>query len=789
MRLKVIFHTLLFIVILFFSANAQDITLDNLKNLKIDQLSDEQFLKFHTRLKANGISLEKAYELMEKNGLSSVDIERIKQRLLSISFTTKNKINFPTKSIQNTDTSNVYSRKSINEENDLKTNDSVELGTIKKLNRVEKVSSKSIEIYGESFFNNPKLSFEPDLRIASPQNYILGADDELTLILTGLNEVSIKAKVSPDGNIKIPYVGLIFVNGLSIEQASTHIRSKMLKVYPALASSQTKLNINISKIKSIRVTIIGEVKQPGTYTVSSLSSLFNALYQSGGPNKNGSMREIELIRRNKVINTIDLYDFLQKGLTAGNIQLVDQDVIRIPFYQKRVIISGEIKHPAIYEMKNNEYLITLISYAGGFTENAYKANVKVFQKGAEELKLKDVSQELYENYNTQNGDSVVIGRINNRFSNRVNITGAVVRPAFYELNEGLTLKGLIEKANGLREFAFLNRGYINRIKSDLTKETVSFDLQKIVAANEPDLNLQREDQVVILSAEDLKDELSVSISGLVKQPGIYVYREGMQLGDLIAMAGGLKYNAAQQRIEIARIIPNISNQPANQLLESFILNLDSNLNNQGQPVFLKALDKITVPQLVNYRDLGIVDISGQVLYPGLYAIQKKDETPLELINRAGGLTSEASLVNTQFFRLGTRVSVDLLKKNKKNGFLLQNRDSIFIPKVFPYVEIIGGVNNPQLFEFKNTRFKFYINAAGGIASNVNLKKSFVSYPNGINNGVKSFLIFTKYPKVLKGSKIIVPDSIYAEKKKLSFAEMSALATIFTALVTLISVLK
>jgi protein involved in polysaccharide export with SLBB domain len=218
------------------------------------------------------------------------------------------------------------------------------------------------------------------------------------------------------------------------------------------------------------------------------------------------------------------------------------------------------------------------------------------------------------------------------------------------------------------------------------------------------------------------------------------------------------------------------------------VNLDLNLNDQGQPVFLKALDKITVPQLVNYRDLGIVDISGQVLYPGLYAIQKKNETPLELINRAGGLTSEASLVNTQFFRLGTRVSVDLLKKNK-NSFLLQNRDSIFIPKVLPYIEVIGGVNNPQLFEFKNTRFKFYINAAGGIASNVNLKKSYVSYPNGINNGVKNFLIFTKYPKVLKGSKIIVPDPIYAEKKKLSFSEMSALATIFTALVTLISVLK
>jgi len=331
MRLKVIFHTLLFIVILFFSANAQDITLDNLKNLKIDQLSDEQFLKFQSKLKANGISLEKAYELMEKNGLSSVDIERIKQRLLSVSFTTKNKNNFPINSKQNTDSSNVYSRKFINEEidNDLKTNDSVELGNIKKLNKVEKVSSQPIEIYGESFFNNPKLSFEPDLRIATPQNYILGADDELTLILTGLNEVSIKAKVSPDGNIKIPYVGLIFVNGLSIEQASTHIRSKMLKVYPALASSQTKLNINISKIKSIRVTIIGEVKQPGTYTVSSLSSLFNALYQSGGPNKNGSMREIELVRKNKVIRTIDLYDFLQKGLTASNIQLVDQDVIRI----------------------------------------------------------------------------------------------------------------------------------------------------------------------------------------------------------------------------------------------------------------------------------------------------------------------------------------------------------------------------------------------------------------------------------------------------------------------------
>ncbi|MEO6728377.1 MAG: SLBB domain-containing protein [Candidatus Dojkabacteria bacterium] len=760
--------TLFFCLTLFcISAYAQNVSLENIKNFKADELNDEQVLQIYQKMQTSGVSEESAYQLMQQKGLPSSEVEKLKKRIAMVKSGVKSNNN---SNLKPKPDSISYSRQT------------------PKIDP-EVFNNTPSEIYGQSFFSNPKLSFEPNVRLATPQGYIVGPDDELVVILSGLNETSVKSKVTPEGMVQIPYVGLVLVNGLSIEQARLVIKSRMSKIYPALNSGETKLSVTLGNIRSLRVTIIGEVKQPGTYTISSLSSVFNALYQSGGPKANGSLRNIELIRNNKVVKTIDFYDFLQNGFLKGNIRLEDQDVIRIPFYKKRVVISGEVKSPALFELKEAETLLDLVNLAGGFGDDAYQQMVKVFQKGKAELMVKDVPESFFENYVPQNADSVVIGKILTRYTNRVSISGAVYRPGVFELSEGLNLMQLIKNASGLRGDALLQRGYINRIAPDLTKQTVSFDLANIISGKQNDIILQREDEVVILSSNALKDEMTVSISGLVKNSGTYIYREGMQLQDLVAMAGGFDYNAATHRIEISRIIPDRSDSVSNQLVKTFIVSLDSNFQAKGKEIFLQPLDKITIPQLVNYQVLGNINIGGEVLFPGKYALQRRDETALELIARAGGLTPSASLANTQIYRSGLRVDADLTGKDRDKTIILLPQDSVYIPKENPFVEVVGGVNTPQLFRFQSRNFKYYINASGGTRQNVKLKNAYVSYPNGINSPVKSFLFFKNYPMVTKGSKIVVPEPGLDVKVKLGVGEISAAATILTALVSLIAILS
>ncbi|MEY3679140.1 MAG: hypothetical protein RI924_1281, partial [Bacteroidota bacterium] len=761
-RIPHFFYLLLLFCCITFSVQAQSISLDNIQNLKVDQISDTDLQLFQKKLQSSGISLDNALQLLYQRGMKATEIDKLKKRLSGVMGSKQNGLAAKADSIN-------YVRQEL---------------IIEPSSFVDVQS----EIYGASFFNNPKLSFEPNLRIATPQTYVLGADDELIIILSGLNESSVKTRVSPDGNVQIPYAGLVFVNGLSIEQASVRIKEKMKRVYPALASGQTNLTISLGNIRSIRVNIIGEAKQPGTYTVSSLSTLSNVLYQSGGPNANGSLRNIEIIRNNKVYRVVDFYQFLQKGLLSTNVRLEDQDVIRFPFYQKRIILNGEVKMPASYELKEGENLKHLIDLGGGFRDGAYKAMVKVYQKGDVELKVKDVPQDFYANYVPLNGDSVYIGKISNRYTNRIFIKGAIQRPDTYELTEGLRLSALIKHAGGLKEDALLGRGYINRIKADLSKQTVSFDLGKIMKGTAEDLILQREDEVYILSSKEMGNELSVSISGLVKQPGTYTYREGMQLADLVAMAGGFNYNAANHRIEISRILPNKSDEVANQLVETFTVKVDSNLLLNQEAVYLQALDKITVPQLVNYQVLGNVNIGGEVLFPGNYALQRRDETIMEMLNRAGGLSPAASLENVQIYRNGLRVDAELSGRAKERKLILLPQDSIFVPKDNPFVEVVGGVNTPQLFRYKSSRFTYYVNAAGGTKNHVRIKNAYVAYPNGINRPVKRFLFFKNYPRISKGSRLVIPQPEPELRVKLGVGEISAAASILTALVSVIAIL-
>ncbi|WP_411274019.1 SLBB domain-containing protein [Daejeonella sp.] len=747
---------------------SQTISVDNLQNLKVSKLSDQQVLDVWKRLQASGVSEDVAYQQAMQRGLPASEVEAFKLRLAEIQASAaKSKM------------------ASIKRAPDIAPERRDTIKTV-----IEQVQKSSPTVYGYEFFNNPKLTFEPNIRIATPKNYVLGPDDEVIINVTGLNETTITRKITPDGTIQLPYAGLVYLNGLTVETAYNSIRNKLVRIYPTISSGQTKVDISLGNVRTIRVTIIGEVKQPGTYSISSLSTLFNALYLSQGPSQNGSLRNIELIRNNRVVRTVDFYSFLQQGLLTDNVSLHDQDVIRFPVYKKRVAIAGAVKRPSTYELSAAETLQDLINYAGGLADQAYRSAAKVSQYGEKERSVRDVPSGLFDRYVPLNADSVYFEAILNRFTNRVVIAGAVYRPGLFELTPGLSLIQLIEKADGLRDDAFLTRGFIKRTNSNLQKEIVSFDLSKIKNGSDRDILLAREDSVVILSSNDLKEERKVTIDGLVQNPGIYTFRQGMTIQDIIGIAGGFSTAAAKQRVEISRILKDESNVVANQLVKTYTLELDSALYGiNTEPFLLEPLDYIYIPRLVNYRAIGTVSITGEVLFPGDYSIQKRDETANEIISRAGGLTPYGVLQYAQIYRNGIRIEENLTAadNSKADALIIMAGDSIVIPRQNLYVEVKGAVNTPQLLRYSRSGFKYYINAAGGITQSAKLKSAYIQYPNGINRPIKHFLFFRIYPKVEPGSTITVPEK-QGVGIKIGVGEISALTSILTAVVGLIAIL-
>jgi len=744
---------------------AQTFSLENVQNLKIDKLSDPQIMMMLEKMQASGVSEEAAYQLLLQRGLPASEVEELKKRIgkIKASGLTGDKISLnrmpdSARIVRDTITPEVPEKRKI-----------------------------KTRIFGFDFFSNSKMTFEPDLRIASPQNYILGPEDELIIMVTGINETTVTRKISPDGTINIPNAGLVYINGFSIEQATQTIRSKLTRIYPAISSGSTQVAVNLGNLRSIRVSIIGEAYSPGTYTLSSLSTVFNALYLSEGPTFIGSLRNIELIRNGKVFKIIDLYAYLQSGLMTDNISLRDQDVIRYPIYTKRVAIDGAVKRPATYELRDSETLQDLLGYAGGFADGAYRAIGKVSQFGDKERNLRDIPATLFDRYLPMNADSVYFDTILDRFANRVTINGAVYRPGSFELTPSLTLKQLIEKADGLRDDAFLTRGYIKRTSPSLEKEIVSFDLKKINTGAQQDILLTREDSVIVLSTNDLREGKSISVEGHVRRPGVYTFRQGMNIQDVIAMAGGFTTAAASHRIEVSRILKDNSDVVANQLVKTFTLELDSTLNSPINGAFIiEPLDYVYVPRLVNYRVIGNVRVRGEVLFPGDYSIQKRDETANDIIARAGGLTPSGSIAFAQIFRKGVRVDVELgqdgnTDRFNSNALIVMPGDSIVVPRENLFVEVSGAVNTPQLLRYARPAFKYYINAAGGITQNGTFKGAFIQYANGKNRPVKKFLFFRDYPRVEPGSKITVPEK-KASPFKIGFGEVSAISSVLTALV-------
>lgn len=761
----------LLLVLLFFffsigKSHSQNSNTPSLQMGKVSQMSDQQIIQIWQQSQKSGISESDAIKLLVKRGMNPSEVNNFKKRLVQLQGASKSK--FSTQNILK-DTSDFLKDSSW-------------------VLEIPQVKRKS-NYYGYDFFTNPNISFEPNLRITIPKNYILGPDDVLSISYTGLNQASVEVKLDPEGSIQLPYAGITSLNGLNVEQATQKIRAKMIVAYPALASGKTQLFLTVSNFKTIRIAVIGEADRAGNYLVSSLASFFNVLYLTGGPSENGSLRKIELIRNNKVIESIDFYSFLQKGILGKELKLQDQDIIRYPLYNKRASLSGAVKRPSIYELLDKETLTELFQFGGGIDETAVKDVAKIIQMGDKEMKMRDIAAADFNYFIPRNGDSVFFDKILPRFTNRVTLTGAVFRPGNYELTEKLSLSGLIKKADGLKEDAYLNRGFIKRRKSNAERELVSFSTKDVLIGKQADILLVKEDSIFILSKDSLQDVPTISVGGNVRLPGTFQFREGISLEDAILMAGGFTNDAANHKVEISRLEKNSSDTLANKLIDLITVDMDTSL--QNKKTLLQPLDIVFVPRLLNYRNLGTVKIRGEVLYAGDYSLEKRNETVQELLKRSGGISPFASMEDVQVFRKGLRVGTNLLsdESNEKNKFLLQPDDSIYIPKKIPFVEVQGAVFNQQILSYESTKLMSYISDVGGVTDKGNLNKVYIQYSNGISRKTKHFLFFRIYPRVLPGSKIIVPEKIDSQKKSISLLEVSAALGALTALITIVNLLK
>ena len=529
-------------------------------------------------------------------------------------------------------------------------------------------------VFGSQLFSKENLTFEPKLNIATPTNYVLGTYDEVMVDISGLYEASYKLKVSPEGTIRIPNVGPVKVAGSTIENATRAIRNQVAKIYMGVSSGETHVNVSLGNIRSIRVSVVGEATRPGSYTLPSLATAFNALYACGGPNAIGSMRDIKVIRANKVVANLDVYSYLFDGVLSENVGLRDGDIIKIEPYVNRVTIDGAVKHPAVFETTRNETLQQLVRYAGGFADNAYKLKLTVLRLNATGKTVVDVTDKQLSSFKLLSGDSCFVSSTAiNKYDNRVDLTGAVLHPGTYALEAGLTVKQLLEKAGGLKEDAFLNMAYVNRKQPNQIPEIIGFNLGDVLKGAANDVLLQKDDSVVIKSLFDYREEQVVEVMGAVNNPGAFKFVENITLKDVIFKANGFKAMALTDSVELVRVIRDpeqLLNTNERTIVFKFALDKDLNFKKGVSDMVLQNGDRIIVRTIAGYEEVRMVKVEGEVIKPGSYNITNKAERISDVIKRAGGFTRYAYPLGAFLIRTEKATGIEqrlnnLTKENTK----------------------------------------------------------------------------------------------------------------------------
>jgi len=786
--------TLLILLLTSLHVQAQDILKSkDLSTINVDYLTDDDLAKISAQLKNNNTTIEQVEPMALSKGMSQGEYDKLKSRL------------------------NEYSGKSNNKPNIQEKSSESQRKQVKIINEKVKDSANAL-IFGSELFDNPTLNFEPDLKLATPMNYILGPGDELQVSVYGVQEYNANIPVSVEGKITIQYVGQISVSGMSVEAATQKIKAAIAKVYSTVRSGQSQVSVSLSQIRTIKITVVGG-KQPGNYSISSLATVYNALHLAGGPGKNGSYRNIELIRNNKVFKNIDIYRFLVKGDQSDNVSLKDNDVIRIPAYSQRVTVEGEVKRAGIFEMKNGETFSDLLNFASGFNEFAYTASVNVTQKTGKEFKVHDINESDFSTYIPQSGDVFRVTKILNRFENRIKIEGAVFRPDYYSFNEGMRVSDLVTRAEGLKEDAYSKRARIIRLKSDLTTEIVNVDLSAALSGDtNADIELKREDIVTVYSILDFREEYKVTIDGEVKKPGVYAYFENLTLNDLIVQVGGLT-GSASKRVEIARMVKSdVINDADPKRIELVQLEITTDNNEQIKNFLLKPFDVINIRKIAVYEKPQMITISGAVAYPGKYVLANKREKVYDIVMRAGGLTSISNIEGMKIKRPIKQEEIDKLEsidlnlskndslkeklaeikfstipinwekieknKNHYSNVTLFPGDEIEVAVYNEGVKVTGNVLLTSEIPYRNGKgFKYYINAVGGVNNKGWKRKAYIIYPNGKADVTKSFLFFRSYPTVEPDSQIVVPEK--PETKKMSTGEWVSIGSVITSLALLI----
>ncbi|MDD5991628.1 MAG: SLBB domain-containing protein [Prevotellaceae bacterium] len=686
-------------------------------------------------------------------------------------------------------------------------------------NKQQAAPEGGIQVFGRDIFRNSDLTFEPSMNIATPTDYRLGPGDQVVIEVWGASEANITQKVTPDGYISIPDIGPVAVNGLTVQAASERIRGKLSKIYSGMKTANVDLSTNVKvslgQIRTIQVNIMGEVARPGTYALSSFSTVFHALYKAGGISELGSLRNIKVVRGGRTVATVDVYDYIINGRSHSDIRLQEGDVILASPYDALVLIQGKIKRPMYYEMKSSESVLTLINYAGGFTNDAYSSAVTVERNNNKEKTICTVDDMNYGVFKVKDGDIVSIGAILDRYDNRVEIKGAVYRPGYYAMgNDISTVRDLIQKADGLLDDAFTNRAVLHRENPDKTLEVISVNTKGILNGTEPDILLQKNDILFIPSIYDLEAKGTLEIVGEVFSPGVFPYAANTKLEDLIIMAGGLTEAASTVRVDVTRRLNDAkSTKKTKDISKTFSFSVKDGFVVEGEPGFiLEPYDQVFVRRSPGYSQKINVTINGEVEFEGSYALNVRNERLSDVIKQAGGLTEFAYLEGARLERQLTYeeylqakelmamitsnnkvegndsivvpevtrtypVGIDLVEimKNPHSEIdpVLQDGDVVIIPQLMTTVSVSGSVRKPNTVVYNPTmKLKDYISEAGGYAERARKSGTFILYPNG---HIKELGKSASAKEIIGGSKIIVP-----QKAKSQWNIGTTLSTVTTS---------
>lgn len=829
-------------------------------------MTDEQILKFVMKENAEGTSQAQIVTKLMQKGVTIEQIRRVKDKYERQA---KNK-GLGTVSSKDTEEDNGRQRKNNGKKGSSKNNDDEESPQYRLKDTREKKKSKSKEVvydetnedwlmmqdelntfipdttamlekllaekrkkkvFGRDIFNNKDLTFEPNMNIATPQNYILGPGDAVYIDIYGASQKTIESTVSPDGEVTIEGFGPVQVSGLTVAQANARLRSTLGARY-----SSSKIKLTVGQTRSIMINVMGEVKNPGTYTLPAFATVFHALYMAGGTNDIGTMRNIKVYRNNRLVSVVDIYDYILNGKLTGNVRLADNDVISVGPYDCLVNITGKVKRPMYYEMKRNESVGTLLKYAGGFTGDAYKKSVRIVRKTGREYSVYNVDEFDMSAFHLADEDSVSVDSILPRFSNMVEIKGAVFRPGMYQVGGDInSVKTLIEHADGLREEAFTARAVMHRMKKDRTLEVVPVDVEGILDGTVPDIPIQNNDVLFIPTKQEMMEEQTITIHGEVQYPGIYRYADNETLEDFVLQAGGLKQTASTVKVDVSRRIVNPKALTTDSVIaRTYTFALKDGFVIDGTPGFkLMPFDEVYVRKSPGYYKQQNVVVEGEVMFSGTYTLSKKNQRLSDLIKSAGGVNDRGYVAGARLERKvneserarmeavlkkakeeAEQMEIEAAKENKKidlkdsekikkfeipefysvgieldkalanpgcdADIVLREGDKIIVPQYNGTVKINGAVMYPNTVGFqKGKKAKYYINQAGGFSEKAKKSQTYIVYMNGTVAKV------SQNAKPKPGCEIVVPEK---EINKMTIAEKMTIGTSVASIATMIATL-